>query len=189
MHETSSSKESETARSRKVVLTIQSLCFDIQQISSAVKIPQSPLLFSSMQKPAAYTAAEGVFIYLSWSHPKRNKPHNLFLLQSFQHGESRGLRKGTDFRCWWRIWGLEKDGRLPREGNKFPGLVLLKLQFLLFFVKWLKPENCWTLLRVSLLLTTKMGNDMTSPFTSSSFCILFSKKLSARWRMLTLHEF
>lgn len=96
-HETSSSKEGKTARPRKVVLTIQSLCTDIKQISSAVKIPPSPLLFSSMKKSAAYTAAEGLFIYPGWSHPERNKPHNSFFLQSLQHGESRGLKKGADF--------------------------------------------------------------------------------------------
>lgn len=88
-HEISSNKEGETVRFRKVVLTVQSLCFDIQQISSAVRIPQSPFFLSSMKKSAAYTAAEGLFIYLGWRHPKRNKPHYLFLLQSLQHGESR----------------------------------------------------------------------------------------------------
>lgn len=179
LYEISSSKEGETVRSRKVVLTIWSLCFDIQQISSAVKILQSPFFFSSTKKSAAYTAAEGLFIYLGWRYPKRNKPHNLFFLYSLQLGESRGLRKGADFRCWWNIWGLEKDGQLPREENKFPGLALLKVKFLLFFVKLLRPENCWKLLRVFLLLTMKMGNYMTSLFTSSFFCILFSKSFQS----------
>lgn len=61
-----------------------------------------------------------------------------------------GLRRGAALTWWGGIWGLEKDGQLPREGNKFPGLVLLKLQFLLFFVQWLtlngrQPEKPWQL--------------------------------------------
>ena len=55
-----SSRGGETVRSSEVVLTILSLCFEIQQISSA--IPQSPFLFSCIKKSAAHTAVVRFFM-------------------------------------------------------------------------------------------------------------------------------
>lgn len=86
-------------RSSKVVLTI--LCFEIQWISSAVKIPHSPLLFSYVKKSAVDASCSMMQIVhvAGLESPKKGQTiqlHLFYKLCSMGNPEVLWLREGAD---------------------------------------------------------------------------------------------